>query len=45
MFLNLLPVIANQLTITGSIIGTLEDMNNMTATLAESLKVPLTIPD
>src|SRR5262249_561704 len=27
--LNLLPVLANQLTITGSIMGTLEDMRNM----------------
>jgi D-arabinose 1-dehydrogenase-like Zn-dependent alcohol dehydrogenase len=27
--LNLLPIIADQLTITGSIMGTLEDMNNM----------------
>jgi len=34
--LNLLPVIANQLTITGSIIGTLDDMQNMMNLIAQA---------
>jgi D-arabinose 1-dehydrogenase-like Zn-dependent alcohol dehydrogenase len=34
--LNLLPVIADQLTITGSIIGTLEDMKNMMNLIAQT---------
>lgn len=34
--LNLLPVIANQLTITGSIMGTLEDMQNMIRLIASA---------
>ena len=34
--LNLLPVIADQLTITGSIMGTLDDMNNMMNLIAQA---------
>ena len=36
MPLNLLPVIADQLTITGSIMGTLEDMENMMNLIAQA---------
>ena len=34
--LNLLPVLADQLTITGSIMGTLEDMKNMMNLIAQA---------
>jgi NADPH:quinone reductase-like Zn-dependent oxidoreductase len=34
--LNLLPVLADQLTLTGSIMGTLEDMKNMMALIARA---------
>ena len=34
--LNLLPVIADQLTITGSIMGTLDDMENMMSLIAQA---------
>ena len=36
MALNLLPVIADQLTITGSIMGTLDDMKNMMNLIAQA---------
>lgn len=34
--MNILPIIASQLTITGSIMGTLEDMQNMMSLIAQS---------